>query len=78
MAEAKNREIEDLQNKSRQFIYQLEETNAQLRQYSNINHTISEYENRFALLGQEIERLNLMLREKTGDLSEANNSIRML
>jgi hypothetical protein len=28
------------------------------------------------LLGQEIDRLNLVLREKTGELSDANNRIR--
>lgn len=63
--DSKNKEIEELTSKSKQLIYQLEETSSQLKQFSNINHTIKEYENRFALLGQEIDRLNLVLREKS-------------
>jgi hypothetical protein len=52
--------------------------NSQIRTYGNINHTITEYENRFSLLGKEIDRLNLVLREKTADVSDANNTIRVL
>ena len=52
--------------------------NSQLRQYGGINHTITEYENRFALLGQEIDRLNLVLREKTGEISDLNNRYKIL
>lgn len=52
--------------------------NSQLQNYSNINHTITEYENRFSLLGKEIDRLNLVLREKTADLSDSNNRIKVL
>jgi hypothetical protein len=50
--DSKNKEIEELTSKSKQLIYQFEETSSQLKQFSNINHTIKEYENRFALLGQ--------------------------
>ena len=41
--DAKNREIEELQAKSKQFVGQVEEMNSQIRHYSNINHTITEY-----------------------------------
>lgn len=43
MIDTKNKEIEELQGKSKQFVYQIEEMNAQLRNYGNINHTITEY-----------------------------------
>ena len=78
ISEAKNQEIEELQGKSKQLIYQMEEMGGQLRQYSTINHTITEYENRFSLLGQEIDRLNLVLREKTADVSDVTNRYRLL
>ncbi len=50
----------------------------QLNKYSSINVTISEYEKRFSLLGKEIDRLNLVLREKAGELNDALNQNRML
>ena len=61
----KNREIEELQLKSKQLVYQLEEQSTQITQYSNVSVTIKEYENRFTLLGKEIERLNNVLRDKS-------------
>lgn len=54
-----------MQSKCKQLIYQLEEQSAQARQFSTLSSTIQEYENRFSMLGEEIDRLNKVLRDKT-------------
>jgi uncharacterized small protein (DUF1192 family) len=38
-----------------------------MRQYSHLSSTIKEYESRFAMLGEEIDRLNSVLRDKTAE-----------
>lgn len=38
--------------------------------------TIKEYENRFTLLGKEIERLNNVLRDKSSEIAELTNKCR--
>ena len=46
------------------------------QKYSELQITIKEYESRFNLVGQEIERLNLVLRDKTNELNELYNRYR--
>lgn len=59
-------------------MYQLEEQSTQIREYSNVSVTIKEYENRFTLLGKEIERLNNVLRDKSSELSEVTSKYRLI
>jgi uncharacterized small protein (DUF1192 family) len=54
-----------VQGKCKQLIYQLEEQSSKVRQLTALSSTIQEYESRFTLLGEEIDRLNNVLREKT-------------
>lgn len=77
ITDTKNREIEELQLKSKQLVYQLEEQSTQIREYSNVSVTIKEYENRFTLLGKEIERLNNVLRDKSSELSDVTSKYRL-
>ena len=43
-------------------MYKLEEAEGQLQMQGGMAAAVKEYENRFTMLGQEIERLNLVLR----------------
>ena len=41
-----------------------------------LERQVAEYENRFVIFGQEIERLNITLRDYTGKLEEAEVKLR--
>ena len=78
MGEDKNREIEELQGRCKKMGYQLEEAEGQLKMQGGMAMAVKEYENRFTMLGQEIERLNLVLREKSGEISQLSSRCRQL
>ena len=49
-----------------------------LQELSDITRKVSEYENRIALMSQEIERLNGTLRIKVDEISGWDNKYRIL
>ena len=65
-----------MQGRCKQLVYQLEEAEGQLKLQGGMAMAVKEYENRFSMLGQEIERLNLVLREKSGEISQLSGRCR--
>jgi hypothetical protein len=70
--EAKNEDITELTNKNRSLLSQIEELHRQST--IAVSSTTSNYEERFALFGQEIERLNMILKESSFKLDDASRN----
>ena len=52
-----------------------EELQRRLQQLGEVNKKVAEYENRMALLSQEIERLNNVIDQKNNELGHMNNQL---
>ena len=64
--------------KNRQLYAQIEEEMSKNERFAGLQKTLKEYESRFSLIGKEIERLNLVLREKTDELNTLGSRYREL
>lgn len=74
----KNKEIVDFNNKYQTLYAEMGNLQGGNEQIYQLQHQIAEYENRFVIFGQEIERLNITLRDYTGKLEEAEAKKREL
>jgi chromosome segregation ATPase len=64
--------------KYKQLVQEYEETRRRLAELSDLNRKLAEYENRIALMSQEIERLNGALRQKAEETSGYQLQLRQL
>lgn len=72
--------IEDLANteaKLKQVINENEQLSKRLRETTETARRVPEYESKIAMLGQEIERLNGLLRMRGDELTSAESKLRM-
>jgi chromosome segregation ATPase len=60
----------ELEGENKTLKKEIERLNIDLAKALQLGHTISEYENRFQILAEEIDRLNNVLREKSRELTE--------
>ena len=67
-----------VENRLKQALQENEEMRRRLQELSDITRKVSEYENRIALMSQEIERLNGTLRIKVDEISGWDNKYRIL
>ena len=73
--------IEDLANteaKLKQVMNENEQLNKRLRETTDTARRVPEYESKLAILGQEIERLNGLLRARGDELTSTEGKLRML
>ena len=62
--------VQEWQTKYNRILQDNDDLRKRLTELSEVNRKIAEYENKIALLSQEIERLNAMLRTKTDELRQ--------
>lgn len=67
-----------VESRLKQALQENEEMRRRLQELSDITRKVSEYENRIALMSQEIERLNGTLRIKVDEISGWDNKYRIL
>ena len=58
--------------------HEYEELRVKLEQFAEINRRIPEYENKMAMLSQEIERLTLAIRGREEEINSGQGVIRNL
>ena len=66
----KESELADYRSKYSSLEYRLQEQSTSSMELTRIRGTLTEYENKLALLSQEVERLNSILRSKEGEIEE--------
>jgi len=66
------------ESRVRQTQQENDELRRRLQELGDANRKLAEYDNRIALLSQEIERLNTMLRSKVEELSGWESRFRAL
>jgi chromosome segregation ATPase len=71
VVEAKNQEISELYRRNEVFSQELDEYRNRGDSHFILERQIVDYENKFVVFGQEIERLNIALRDCTTKLEEA-------
>lgn len=74
----KNKEIIDLNRKYDTLYSEAKDLKSGNENVYGLQRQIAEYENRFVIFGQEIERLNITLRDYTGKLEESEAKKREL
>jgi uncharacterized small protein (DUF1192 family) len=62
--------VNDLEADNRALRREVERLALEAAKSLQLTHTIAEYENRFQILAEEIDRLNGVLREKSRELTE--------
>ena len=70
--------VQEWQTKYNRILQDNDDLRKRLTELSEVNRKIAEYENQIALLSQEIERLNAMLRNKTDELRQRESEIEVL
>ena len=73
-----NQDKEGTEIRVKQMAQDNDDLRRQLQELSNVSRKVAEYENRIALMSQEIERLNGTLRVKVEDISGWENKFRAL
>ena len=73
-----NQDREGLEARLRQAAQEAEELRRRLQELGEVSRRVAEYENRVALMSQEIERLNGALRGKVDELSSWEGKWRAL
>ena len=68
-----NQDREGIEARMKQMGQENEELRRRLQELGDVNRKVAEYENRIALMSQEIERLNVALRGKMEELSGWEN-----
>ena len=68
-----NQDREGIEVRMKQIGQENEELRRRLQELGDVNRKVAEYENRIALMSQEIERLNVALRGKMEELSGWEN-----
>ena len=70
--------VQEWQTKYNRILQDNDDLRKRLTELSEVNRKVAEYENQIALLSQEIERLNAMLRNKTDELRQRESEIEVL
>ena len=73
---ALNQRLTESQQARARLTQEIEENRRRLRDIKDLEMKISEYENKIAILTQQIERLNMNLKKKLGDADDSQKKYR--